>query len=96
MNLAHNGYIYCEIWKGMYGLPQADILANQQLVQRLEPKGYAPCKHKPVLWRQTWIPIALLLVVDYFGVKYVVKQHEYHLINTIQEHYKVLTNWQVK
>ena len=32
MNLAHNGYIYCEIWKGIYGLPQASILENQQLV----------------------------------------------------------------
>ena len=21
MNISHNGYIYCEIWKGMYGLP---------------------------------------------------------------------------
>ena len=21
VNLSHNGYVYCEIWKGMYGLP---------------------------------------------------------------------------
>ena len=28
MNLTHNGYIYCKIWKGIYGLPQAGILAN--------------------------------------------------------------------
>ena len=32
MNLAHKGYIYCEIRKGMYGLPQVGIIANQTLV----------------------------------------------------------------
>ena len=32
MNIARNGYILCEIRKGMYGLLQAGILANQQLV----------------------------------------------------------------
>ena len=40
IKIAQNGYIYCEIRKGMYGLPQAGILANYKLVQRLEPKGY--------------------------------------------------------
>ena len=35
VNLAHNGYVYCEIWKGMYGLLMVGILANQQLVQIL-------------------------------------------------------------
>ena len=32
MNLAYKGYIYCEIRKGMYGLPQVGIIANQTLV----------------------------------------------------------------
>jgi hypothetical protein len=26
--LVHHDYIYMEIWKGMYGLPQAGILVN--------------------------------------------------------------------
>ena len=34
-----NGYIYMEIIRGMYGLPQAGILANQLLRKRLEPHG---------------------------------------------------------
>ena len=29
-----NGYIYCEIQKGMYGLPQASIIAQQLLEER--------------------------------------------------------------
>ena len=68
MILAHNGYVYCEIWKGMYGLPQSGILANQKLVQRLEPKGYALFKHTPGLWRYKWIPTTFSLVVDDFVV----------------------------
>ena len=70
MNLDHNGYIYCGVWKRMYGLLQAGIIANQKLVQRLEPKGYSPCKHTPGLWRHKWRPIKFSLVVDDFGVKY--------------------------
>jgi hypothetical protein len=31
--LAHNDYIYVEIQKGMYGLPQAGILANKLLAK---------------------------------------------------------------
>ena len=35
-----NGYVYIEIQKGMYGLPQAEILANKLLKQRLSEEGY--------------------------------------------------------
>ena len=28
---AHNGFVYVEIWKAIYGLPQAGILANTLL-----------------------------------------------------------------
>ena len=40
INLAYKGYVHCEIQKGMYGLPQAGILSNKQLVQQLETEGY--------------------------------------------------------
>jgi hypothetical protein len=46
-DIVHNGYIYLEVRKGMYGLPQAGILANQLLVKRLAPFGYAPVTHTP-------------------------------------------------
>ena len=35
-----NGYVYCEIVRGMYGLPQAGILANQLLKKRLAVHNY--------------------------------------------------------
>ena len=37
----HNGNVYIKVQKGMYGLPQAGILAHQLLEQRLnEHHGY--------------------------------------------------------
>ena len=37
---ALNGYVYVEIRRGMYGLPQADILANKLLQKHLGWHGY--------------------------------------------------------
>ncbi len=34
LGLVDNGHIYMEIRKGMYGLPQAGILANKLLTKR--------------------------------------------------------------
>ncbi len=39
-NKALNGYVYMEICKGMYGLPQPGILANKLLKKRLARHGY--------------------------------------------------------
>ena len=80
-----DGYIYVEIQKGMYGLPQADILAQQLLEERLNKHGYSQSKAVPGLWtHKTW-PISFTLVVDDFGVKYVGKEHTMHLINIVGE-----------
>jgi hypothetical protein len=38
--LAVDGWVYLEIRKGMYGLKQAGILANQLLQKSLKPFGY--------------------------------------------------------
>jgi hypothetical protein len=40
--LAVDGWVYIEIRKGMYGLKQAGLLANQLLKTRLAPFGYYP------------------------------------------------------
>ena len=36
---AKGGFVYCEIQKGIYGLPQAGILANKLLQKRLAKFG---------------------------------------------------------
>ena len=93
MNLSHNRYVYYDIWKGIYSLPHKGILANQQLVGLMETKGYSPYNHTPGLWRHKWIPRTFYFMVNYFGVKYVGKQHVEHLIHTIKYHCQLSTDW---
>ena len=35
-----DGYVYVRVSRGMYGLPQADIIAQQLLEKRLNAQGY--------------------------------------------------------
>ena len=59
-DIIHNGKVYMEIRRGMYGLPQAGILAEQQLIRFLGRYSYAPVRHTPGLWRHTWRSISFL------------------------------------
>ena len=87
-NIVHKGKVYVEIRRGMYGLPQAGILAETQLIHFLGQYGYSPVPHTPGLWRHQWRPITFCLVVDDFGVKYVGREHADHLIQCLRNHYK--------
>ena len=66
----HNGFIYMEIVRGMYRLPQAGIIANKLLRKRLAPHGYYELPHTPGLWKHVSRPIQFTLAVDDFGIKY--------------------------
>jgi hypothetical protein len=91
--LAVDGWVYIEIRKGMYRLKQAGLLANQLLQTRLAPFGYYPARHTPGLWLHKTRPLYVLLVVDYFAVKYVGKQHADHLRNALLKTYELTTDW---
>ena len=54
---ATNGHVYVKISKGMYGLPQAGLLANELLEKRLNKYGYYQSKLVPGLWTHEWRPI---------------------------------------
>ena len=82
-----------KIRKGMYGLPQAGILANKLLKKRLAKQGYYELPHTPGLWKHISRPIAFSLVVDDFGVKYVGEQHARHLVESIKKEYTVNVDW---
>jgi hypothetical protein len=92
-DLAVDGWVYIEIRKGMYGLKQAGLLANQLLQTRLAPFGYYPARHTPGLWLHKTRPISFTLVVDDFAVKYVGKQHAEHLRNALLRTYELTTDW---
>ena len=88
-----NGQVYVEIRRGMYGLPQAGLLAQQLLEERLNAKGYSQITLVPGLWTHEGRPINFTLCVDNFGVKYTGEQHANHIMAILQEHYTISHNW---
>ena len=48
-SLVHKGWIYLEIRRGCYGLPQSGMLENKQLRLRLEKEGYYESRTSPGL-----------------------------------------------
>jgi hypothetical protein len=66
--LIHNGFIVVELRKGIYGLPQAGILANIQLREHLAQHDYHPVTHTPGLYKHETRPVTFSLCVDNFGV----------------------------
>jgi hypothetical protein len=91
--LAQDGKVYIEIQKGMYGLPQAAILANELLQRNLAKHGYRPTTHTHGLWTHDTRPISFSLVVDDFGVKYVGREHAEHLMACIKKIFNIPSNW---
>jgi hypothetical protein len=53
MELAQYGKVDIEIQKGMYGLPQAGILANELLQRNLAKDGYRPAQHTHMAYGNT-------------------------------------------
>ena len=49
-----DGSIHIEANKGMYGLPQASLLANELLEKRLNARGCHQSKLVPGLWKHKW------------------------------------------
>jgi hypothetical protein len=92
-DLAVDGKLYIKIQKGMYGLPQAGILANEMLQRHLSQDGYLPTSHTHGLWAHDTRSITLLLVVDDFKIQYVGQEHAEHLKASIEKHYQISCDW---
>jgi hypothetical protein len=90
--LALDGWVYIEIRKGMYGLNQEGLLANQLLQTRLV-FGHYPARHNPGLWLHKIQHISFTLIVDDFTVKYVDKHHAEHLWNALLPAYELTAHW---
>jgi hypothetical protein len=93
MELAQDGKVYIEIQKGMYGLPQAGILANELLQRNLAKDGYRPTQHTHGLWKHNTRPISFSLVVDDFGVKNIGREHAEHLMACIKKNCEISSDW---
>ena len=92
----HNGWIYYEVVRGCYGLPQSGRPANDLLRTRLEKAGYYEAATTPGLWQHTWRPIQFVLIVYDFGIEYVGKQHAQHLQKVLEDHYTLTMDWEGK
>ena len=91
--VTEDGSIYIQANRGMYGLPQSGLLANELLEKRLNKHGYRQSKLVPGLWKHDTRPIQFTLVVDDFGVKYTDKNDVLHLQRVLEEDYKITTDW---
>ena len=88
-----DGHMYVQVRKGMYGLPQAGLIAQQLLEKRLNKEGYRQSEVVPGLWTHDWRPITFSLVVDDFRVKYVGEEHAQHLVNVLKGNYDITEDW---
>jgi hypothetical protein len=82
--LVHNGFVVVELRKGIYGFPQAGILANIQLKKHLADNDYHPA-HTAGLFKHKTRPVTFSLCVDDFGVKYVGKENAQHLEQVLRQ-----------
>jgi Reverse transcriptase (RNA-dependent DNA polymerase) len=87
-----NGSALFQVSKGMYGLPQAGLLAQQRLIKHLAAHGYIQTQ-TACLFAHTTNGTVFTLVVDDFGVKYTTRAGADHLIATLQLLYQIKTNW---
>jgi hypothetical protein len=80
-------YVYCKIRKGMYGLPQVEIIAQELLAEGLAKHGYHQSKIIPGLWTHKTRTTTFTLVFDNFAIKTMSEDNANHIINTLQKHY---------
>ena len=79
-----DGYGYCEIRKGMYGLKEAGCVAFQNIVNNLVPFGYEPIPCTPGLWRHNTCHTTFALEVDDFSIKNFNQDDLDHLLNALK------------
>jgi hypothetical protein len=94
--LIHDGYIYAQINRAIYGLKQSGKIANQDLITHLGKHGYRPAAITEGLFVHETRPTAFSLVVDDFAIRYSTKEDAEHLINCIREKYPFKVDWEAK
>jgi hypothetical protein len=88
-----DGYVYCKIQKGMYGLPQAGIIVQDLLQACLAKVGYHQSKIIPGLWTSETRKTCFTLVVDDFAIKYTSMEDAQHLIDALKQDYTITIDW---
>jgi hypothetical protein len=89
-----DGHVYCKIRKGMYGLPQAGLIAQELLEQGLSKVGYSQSKIIPGLWTHKTRKTCFMLVVNNFAIKFTEMEDAKHLIEALKKDYTITINWE--
>jgi hypothetical protein len=83
-----------EVNKGLYGLPQASLLAHLQMNKHLAQIGYHECIETPCLYTNTQNRLAFTLVVDDFCVYYEDTEEVDKLLEHIEKAYVITRDWE--
>jgi hypothetical protein len=88
-----NNSVLFRVDKGMYGLPQAGLLAKQELQDHLALGGYHQSATVPCLFIHESNGVMFSLVVDDFGVTYTDPAGAEHLHQHLAKRYPLRANW---
>jgi hypothetical protein len=73
----------------MYGLPQAEIIAQDLLKERLAKVGYHQSKIIPCQLTHKTRKTCFTLVVDNFAIKYTSMEDTQHLTDALKQDYTI-------
>jgi len=88
-------YALLEVVKAVYGLPQAGLIAHNDLVQHLGTFGYHPAPHTSCLFLHVSRPLMFTLVVDDFLFKATGpdrREHIDHFLDALKAKYDITTD----
>ena len=91
-----NGWVYTKIYKGVYDLKQARVIANQKLIKYLKLYSYHLVKFTPGLWKHEDKDTLFSLVVNDFSIKSTSEENVQHLLQAFKENYKILVDWKAQ
>ena len=91
--LTHKDFVYMEIPKGMYGIPQSGKIANDKLKLHLAKFEYETGPITPGLWWHQTLPLQFSLVLDDFGIKYERQEDITHILDALKTIYKISEDW---
>ena len=83
------GWCCIKISKGMYGLKQAGIIANQDLQKHMSAYGYRPVQCTSGLCKHYSKDTIFSLVVDDFLVQYSSEMDAEHFLHALRQKYTI-------
>ena len=70
----------------MYGLPEAGVISNKLLKERLRMHDYVEVDHTPGLFKHLARPVWFTLSIDDFGITYIGKHTALHILTVFNMH----------